>query len=291
MKPKIWICISAAARGQEENLTYLATKCFSYFDGAIITLNFNAVENPLVNPTYFILDKFKKNGRILINSWVGLHYISMTMFLQTNLIKNGDWVLVLDSQELVKKEWLEQLRVRTEKYEKEGVTSMFWGRPYYFKYNNQMTYVGQPHCWPYPLTPGKIDNIQDEQNVKYDDSGVHFSNFIYNKKKFEDTMLLHSVKYYLYNISNQPQMFYKDDELLKHESARQAFCQLLDDKGYERTLEGLEKFFRNKDNLTDDLLLYVNSEWVFLDFYRYKILGHELKEILNTRHTFKLNSF
>jgi len=210
----------------------------------------------------------------------------MNAFL--HMIPIGDWFLAIDAQELPKTEFLEGMRETVENCNSKGVNSIWWNRPYLMKKSVGMEYRGNPHCWPSPLE-GNYINIVDESKVKYDEGGVHFGDFIYNKKKRENTMLLSGVKYSLYDPpNNQFTMFYKDKEFSEHERARIVFCHRLKNGGYSLDLDGLESFFRNRNNLTKEIIDYLNWEFIFRDFYRYKILKHSVDQIIKDRYTYKL---
>lgn len=286
---KIWLCGQVAGKGEIENIKEICS-LNSYFDGLCWTVNYQKEDFSDDDGTYLELNKHKKEGKILRSNWVNVNSLGMTMALQCGAIKFGDWVLFIDGNEIPKKEFLQNMRENFEKWDKEEVYSMWWGRPYAFRFFPEMTF--QPtscHCMVNPII-GKAVSIQDEAGVWADDGGTHFSNFIYNKKKKENSMLLHGVKYCLFNVSNQMQMFYpKNTEYTEHEAARRSFCKLLDEKGYKRDLAGLEEFFSKKDNLTDEIIDYLNWEHVFNSFFRYRFMGHSIDEIMIDRYTYKLS--
>lgn len=287
---KVWICGIVPINGQEENISELI-KTFKYFDGAIFVINYiNSEECNKNNPTFFLLNQYKKDGKILFTPWIKRHDYAMNVFLKCGLIKNNDYFLAIDSQELPKKEFLENLQSTIKQCIEQDIGGIWWNRPYLIRYQSNMRYENNPHCWPYPLNGNQI-NIANELKVKYElDGTVHFGDFIYNKKKKENTMLLSGIKYSLYDPpNNQFSMFYQGQQLEEHEQKRQQFCDLLDNLGYSRDLEGLEQFFRKKENLTQQIKDYLNDEFVFRDFYRYKILGHKLEDIMKDRYGYRID--
>lgn len=288
---KLWIAGSVAAFGEEENIAELV-KTFHYFDGACFSVNYNQSWVPnsrvLPNKTFSLLEGYCKGGKILWVPWIKRHDISMNIFLKAGVIRPNDFFLYIDAQELPKKEFLENIHKIVGDCKKQNITAIHWNRPYFIQYQHDMHFVGNPHAWLQGIK-GKQVNIADESKVKYDLGGVHFGDFIYNKKKFENSMLLSGVKYSLYDPpNNQFNMFYPGEDFSEHEQKRQEFCNLLDDLGYKRDLNGLEEFFRNKDNITDEIINYINFEWVFSNFIRYKIFRHSLDEIMKTRYNFKI---
>lgn len=288
---KIWIAGSVAQFGEEENIRELV-KIFKYFNGAFFNVNYNDVKNigPCcsIQETFDLLDENKGEGKIVWTPWLGRHDWAMNSFL--NMVPNGDCFMYIDAQELPKVEFLEKLPELLETCKKDGISSIWWNRPYVILNKTpEMEFRGNPHAWLNGLS-NKYINIADESKVKYDDGGCHFGDFIYNKKKLENTRLLHGVKYSLYDLpNNQFQMFYpKNPEYTEHEAARRSFCKLLEDKGYSRDLAGFENFCRDKKNLTREIIDYFNWEHVWNSFYRYKILGHSIDNIMLNRYNYKL---
>ncbi len=290
---KTWICGSVAQFGEEENIRELV-KTFKYFNGAFFNVNYNdpnlAHSAAAVNETFDLLNSCKKEGKVVWTPWLKRHDWAMNAFL--HMIPNGDNFMYIDAQELPKKEFLKTMPALIERCQKDGIESIWWNRPYVILNKRpEMQFAGNPHAWLQGIQ-GKYINIADESKVVYDAGGVHFGDLLYNKKKLENTMLLHGIKYSLYDApNNQFSMFYQGEDLQEHERGRQGFCIELDSLGYSRDLVGLESFFRNRENLLkDDLLVpYLNEEFVFRDFVRYKILGHSIDQIMSDRHTYRIS--
>lgn len=179
---KIWICGSVSCRGEEANIVDLV-KTFDYFDGAIFTVNYDKIQDCDVrNPTYYMLDRHKKAGKIFLSPWIKRHDISMNIFLKAGIIRPGDWFLYIDAAELPKTEFLNKMRKTVDGCIEQKITAIHWNRPYLLRYHHDLHFVGNPHCWPQPLLGNQI-NIADEKVVRYDDGGCHFGDFIYNKRK------------------------------------------------------------------------------------------------------------
>ncbi len=295
-QPKIWICGQVAASGQLANMTDLV-KTFSYFDGAIWTVNY-AADGQDDGTAALIQETIKTHnllGDVLKTRWVNIHSIGMTMFLQCGLIEEGDWLLVVDAQELPKEPWLKGMRSQVENFENDNITAMFWGRPYFFKFNNQMVYEGSTHCWPKPFCGGKILSVQDESKVVYENDCVHFGDFLVNRKNFDDTMLLHACKYFwVYDLTNEAHNQYGKfgNEVIKfHEQNRQAFRRYCKHKlGIPLTLEGLEAYFR-AGQYDETFVEYVELENVFKDFFRRVVLGQPREDILKKRYNWSFKYY
>ena len=286
MKNKIWLAGQVGGSGEFENIKKLLS-FKDYFEGVCFCVNYQKEDFSDDDGTYKLLLENKKNGRILRSNWVNINSLGMTMAIQSGPIKFGDWVFLLDSQEEPKKEFLDSLQENIVQWEAKGYEAASWGRPYLFKFYPDMTF--QPtsvHTMVHPIRTNSVD-LRDESKVVYDEKGVHFANFIYNKKKFPNSMLLHGVKYCLWNVSNQMNMFYSNpEEFQQHENQRIRFTLYLDKLGFERSLDGLAKFIRSEYFV--NVIDYFEWEFVFKDFYRYSLLNHNLNDIINTRKTWSL---
>jgi len=289
MKKKIWLAGQVGGSGELENIKTLVS-FKEYFEGICFCVNYQKEDFSDDDGTYKTLLENKKNGRIVRSNWVNINSLGMTMAIQAGPIKFGDWVLMLDSQEEPKKQFLEKLHDNIIQWEAKGYEAAAWGRPYLFKFYPDMTF--QPtsvHTTIHPIRTKCVD-LRDESKVVYDENGVHFADFIYNKKKFPNSMLLHGVKYCLWNVSNQMRMFYPNDsEFEIHEEQRIIFNLKLEELGFERSLDGLAHFIRSE--YFKDYIEYFEWEFVFKDFYRYSLLNHSIKDIINSRKTWSLKEY
>ncbi len=282
---KIWIAGQVAGRGELKNIQELVDVSYPYVDGFCWCVNYQNDDFSDNDGTYGFLEHRKKEGRIVRANWVNINSLGMTMAIQSGRIKHGDWVLILDAQEEPKLEFLESLRKNTDEWTKAKVGAVCWGRPYYVRFNMDMVFAPQSvHCTIQPIQ-GNTISIVDESKVRYDDGGCHFGDFIYNKKNLDNSTILHGVKYSLFNRSNQFEMFYGhlgEKVYRDHEIRRRQFLLYLQATGYENTLDGLEKFLRKTD-FTDEEISYIDYEFIWKDFYRFKILGQTRQEILANR--------
>lgn len=284
---KIWCCGQVGGQGELANILEIVS-LKDYFDGFSWCVNYQNEDFSDDDGTYKLLNENKKAGKVVRANWVNINSLGMTMAIQSGVIKHGDWIILIDSQEILKIEFLKSLRENIEKWEKEGVGSVWWGRPYIFQFSMEMTFQPQSvHCMVTPVH-GKAISIQDESKVRYEDNGVHFGDFLFNKKKFNNSMLLHGVKYSLQYVSNQFNMFYQDESFQQHETNRRRFILNLENLGFERTLDGLEKFMRSEH--IKEFKEYLNYEFVFRDFYRYKILGHDINDIVKDRFEYRITN-
>lgn len=298
---KIWCCGQVSSTGQEDNIEELCRTVFPYFDGIVWTVNYplsseiqTSYTEELIKET---IRKHKLSGRVIRNTWINLHAPGMTAFLQSGDIKNGDWLLSIDAQEMIKDGWLKSMRRLVDDCERQNITAVFWGRPYFFKYNDQMMYVGNPHCWPTPLTPGQGISIVDESKVRYEENGCHFGDFFFNKKKFDDTMIKHAVRYlFCYNISNETSNQYSDRNLAAQaESERQKFRQAWQAERGETTMESLDRYLRDVNDtppLHDwKFIDYMSSIRAFNNYFRLVILHHKRMDIMNDKSNWNIKDY
>ena len=295
---KIWLCGQVAANGQSENIKAVV-KAFPYFDGAIWTINYSEY-NTYSDSAYIlseaaVLQKGDFGFRSLRTVWHNLHSPGMTMFLQCGEIKEGDWVMVIDCQEELKEDWLKNMRSFLADCEAQHISAIYWGRPYIFRFEPTMRYVGDPHCWPTPFYPGRHISIQDESKVVYDAGGVHFGDFLYNKKNMDDTMIVHAFKYsFVYNISNEMQNQYGKfgQEVVDfHEKERLNFRRLWrENLGRELTIESFIDYCKvlKSNSMVEE---YIEFENVFKDYYRLKVLRQDRNTVLSNRFKWSLKEY
>lgn len=276
--PKLWLCF--ITQDKEKDVEEM-TRCFDYFDGIV------AVDGGSKDKTVEILESRKKAGKIVHRKWTGDHDMQMSEFLRAGVMKTGDYYVVLDSQERIHPEWLKTLRQDIVAYGANNVGCLLWGKPFLVRYFSDQMYLANPHCMPWPIR-GEIVDVQDESQVIWDipNSTVTLGKYIINKKNMDDTNILHGIKYMLYPRSNQVEMFYGrygKDIVRKHEEQRVRFIWYLESKGYDLTLEGLEKYFRD-GVFSPEEDSYIEFEFSFKDFFRFKILNQSRQEILKNRY-------
>lgn len=294
---KTWLC---GQIGDSAKIEFAQNICNSldYFDGSVWTVNYNKVilydtlsDCLVYNTLRDGLVSKNKLGEIIPARWINFHDIGMNLFLQSGHIKEGDWVVWIDSQEKLQQNFLENLNNIITYLETNDLCAAFWGRPYLFKFNSQMRFQGNPHSWPLPLCNDRYLNLQDENQVKYDKNGVFFGNLLYNMKNLEDSHILHALKYiHTYNISNEFQNQYGKfgpQIIQKHEEARLKFRQycLNELRFKDLSLDTLLWYLINhRKNYDSKLIEHFEFESLYKDFFRLKILQHKLEDILKNRH-------
>jgi len=288
---KIWITGQVSGSGELENIKELVNISSPFVDGFCWCVNYAKDDFSDDDGTYSFLNSHKKEGRIVRANWVNIHSIGMTSAIQSGPIKHGDWLWILDGNEIPKLGFLEKLKENIKEWESKKVGCVAWGRPYLVRFQMSMRFEPQSaHCTVQPIN-GNIISIVDESKVRYDENGCHFGDFIYNKKNLDNSTILHGVKYCLYNVTNQMAMFYPEPkDFREHETRRQMFVLYLQSLGYESNLNGLEQFFR-KGSFTPEEIEYIDWEFVWKDFFRFKILGQHRDEIVRNRKEWSLKRY
>lgn len=292
---KIWLAGQVAGMGERINIEELV-KLSNYFSGLCFCVNYQNEDFSDDDGTFKLLQSHKGNGKIIRSNWVNINSLGMTMAIQCGKIRDGDWVFMIDAQELPKSQFLENLPDFLQYLENQGIGSVWWGRPYIFKFNSQMTY--QPtscHCFPTPLT-GKTASIQDESKVVYDEGGVHFGDFIYNKKKLDNSILLSSAKYWIcHNLSNEAvnqfgqlgQQIVEEKEMFRREMRNYLQNDLnIDLYNFNELISYLKKKeFPNK------FIEYMDTDPFLNIVFRYFVLNQDRGTILANRNNWSFSKY
>lgn len=251
-----------------EKITDLVEKTKDYVDGLIWCVD----SNPNSDSTFNYLEKNKKDGEIIRHRWVNDHGGQMNEFLQSPKLKNGYWVLCLDSSEVLTEGFLKDLNGYIDKWNKEYINAVFCsGRPYLFKFFDYLYLFGTPH-WGLQGLRGEYVVIPEEEKSKY----------IINKRNLNPTKhyCWHNTKYYLYGRSNQMQLIYGKygpEIIEKQEQQRIKFRLHLEELGVPLTLDGLENYFKQGE-YTNEFINIVEDEFCLSEFFQTKILNMDFME-------------
>lgn len=286
---KIWLCGQVAGSGEIENIKELV-KTSKWFDGLCFCVNY---KNELFDDddgTFELLRRHKGNGRILRANFVNLHSFGMTMAVQCGVLRDGDWITLVDAQEIPKIEFFHDIRDKIKQWESEGIGSIWWGRPLMFIWNSQITF--QPfdmvHCMAQPLV-GKALDIRDDSKVRYEPEGVHFGDYMLSKKKLDNTMLLSAAKYYLcYNLGNEVQNQYGKfgaeivNQLeLRRQQIRRYFQ---DDLNIDLSdFNGFIEYCK-KGEYTHTFSEIMEDDYMLTNIFRFFVLKQTRDEILKNRY-------
>lgn len=259
----------------------------------------SAVDHFSTDGTYEVLEKNKKKGKIIQIPWIDLHYVSKTYCLQNGVIRPGDWVYALDSQERVCQDFVCDIKEKIKGWESQGIGCIFWGKPLIFKKSYGMAYFGNPHCFPSPIS-GKVLNVEDSSTVvKIKDDEIYSGRYLLNKKNPDNTIIFHGSKYYFCEMSNQLDMFYErygKECLTYHHQMRYAFLthleKILGEKPTIYNFLDLVRTWINGSASPDPQILdYIDFEFPIKDAIRLKILGQHRNDIVKNRHNWSFKHF
>ena len=287
-----------SSHGQINNIKEIV-KTFDYFDGAVWLVNYNNDNYNDDDGVYELLSKHKKQGRILKAPWVNLHDLSMDLWLKCGVIKQNDFFLNIDAQELPKKEFLDKLDYYCDLMDKNGIGALGWNRPYFIRYDEQqLLQGGHTHCWVGPIK-GTFLNIVDESKVVYQgEEGVHFGDFLFNKKKFDDTMLLHAARYQIcYEVGNETaNQFGKfgNEAVQHHEKLRQQLRRYLQDElnlNISNFNDLIAFFKQDKSKYPAQFIEWTENDDALKTVFRYYVLGQTRQEILKQRQNWSFREY
>lgn len=294
---RIFICGQTSICGTLENMKGLVN-LFKYFDGAVFAVNYKP-EDISDGVEDLIKEEIKNTGvigEVIRTRWVNLHHIAPSLIMQSGHFQQGDWILFIDSPELLKEDFAKNIKQTVKHWDSEGITISGWNRVYFFKWNEDVVFQGTPHQYPVNLQYGKYLNFADESKVVYAPEGVHFGDFILNRRLLNNSTIIHPFKYtFEYVISNQLQMIYPDQkELEQHEADRKAFRRYFQNQFHlYPNVNNMRFVLTNaKPSSFEDLFInYFDYEPIFRDYYRLKILNTPLNEILKNRNQWSFRKY
>ncbi len=266
---KLWLTLMTQDR--EKDIEEMLKNTYDYFDGIV------AVDHYSKDSTFNILNRYKKNGKIIQLPYLKHHAWSMNGFLFSGIIKNEDWFLIVDSSDRPRIEWLKNLRNDIENWVRQGVGGVYLDRIFLVRYNDNVEFVGGIH-WGIQNIHGKHISLLTD-NKKRDDFVVNTRISNRNVSGIE-----HPIKYFIeYPCSSQTQLLYQqfgNDVWSLREILRirfRTYCQ--EYLGLQPTVEELINYFsdaiKNK-TLHESIIDYIEDEVNLQDLIRYYILKQDL---------------
>ena len=208
--PKPWLLTMTQER--REHISLMLKNIYPTFKGVISLVNL-----PSNDGTIELLEKNKREGRVITQNWTQNHAFLMNHLLYYGNIKNGEYCLYLDSPESLTDYFIEQLPSLLEDFEKNNIGALFWDqRPYIFKYNPYMEFFGAVH-WGLNNIYGKIITLPEKEK------------YIINRRKETPKFFgsINGTKYYLcYFLGNDTQLVYGkygQNIVNHHENLRKQF--------------------------------------------------------------------
>lgn len=282
---KLWLTL--ITQNREQDIEEMLSDTYDYFDGIV------AVDHYSTDKTKDILEKYKKNGKIIQLPYCNNHSWSMNGFLFSGVIKNLDWFLILDSSDRINIEWLKKLKNDIISYEKNEIGAVYLDRIFLARYFDGMEFTNGIH-WGLSGQRGKCISLL-ENNLKRDD-------FIVNTrlKNRNISGIEHPIRYFveppcnsqcdlLYSQFGAKILNYHIDQRLLF----RIFCQK--ELNLTPTVNELVNFISNgikNKNLPNFLIDYIELEVNMQDLVRYYILKQDLlSEIAENRFDWSFKKY
>lgn len=302
--PKVWLCGQFGTNSYEYIVDYITR--LQYFDGGVFSVNFNSREDKIYDKVFplieYKLDQYRSLGEVFYTRWSNDHAIAPNIILHSGHFEEGDWICFMDAPELLKEDFARDIKNKIKEWDSKGIVAVGWNRIYIFKWHDQLTCGGSPHQGFQGIRFGSYLELADESTVEYTDEGCHFGSFMLNRRKQENSHILHAVRYtFVYPISNQLQLFYQGDEFVQHETQRREFRRVFEELIGKTTMENLKKLMEDiNDNnsllnkiapFPIEIIEYFDYEPIYRDYFRLEILKTPLQEILDTRKSWSFKDY
>ncbi len=263
---KLFLCGMTNA-GNEKNLREMIEPILEYFDGLVWTFH-HSTETEYIDNGYLFLKQNKKEGAIIDAKWVQRHDYSMNRYLYEGPMQDGDYFVQLDSTERLGVEFAKNLRNVCESMEKQNIGMMSnFGKGLIFRYNEMLEFRNSPH-WTIINTTGMRVNTELDKSEFWN---------VRDEQREPFAWIDHYAKYMLYPAGSNHALLGiehrgKPEELFPiRELARLEFLKEIKKRGYSRNIEGLKRMM--VESFDDKLKELINTDKVWVDFYRYHILG------------------
>lgn len=251
-----------------------------YFDGLIFVDHFST------DGTYELLEKHKKDGKIIRRPYYKQHSHSQNEILFCRHANNGDWMLLNDSSERVLPKWLFSMREDIDQYEASGIQGVcFSGRIYLWQYFDCQEFVGSPH-WGINGIRGKVVTFGEENKGQY----------VLNKRNENkvEHYAMHPIFYWFcHNPSNEALAMYGkygQDVVNKHELIRQRF-RLYCENNLKLSLDNLDglinymKKIESGEVIPDSFFIgTVENEFRLSELFQLKVLGFDFMTKMHPRY-------
>jgi hypothetical protein len=272
---------------RKEHISLMLKNIYPTFDGVVALVNL-----PSNDGTIELLEANKGNGKVLTQNWTSNHAFLMNHLLFYGGIKNGQYCIYLDSPESMTDEFIEELPVLLESFEKNNIGALYWSeRPYIFKYNPYMEFFGAVH-WGLKNIEGQIISIPDKDK------------YIINRRKETPKFFgsINGSKYYLcYFLGNDTQLLYGkygQEVVNYHEALRKKFQMYCIDvlKLNINTLDDIVlymKKIKNKEIVPDNFFIeMVELEIRLSELFQIEVLGQDfMKDVVPARDRFSFKDY
>ena len=272
---------------RKEHISLMLKNIYPTFDGVVSLVNL-----PSNDGTIELLEANKGNGKVITQNWTPNHGFLMNHLLYYGDIKDGQYCIYLDSPESMTDKFIQELPVLLQSFEKKGIGALYWDdRPYVFKYNPYMEFVGAVH-WGLKNIEGQIVTIPDKDK------------YIINRRKETPKFFgsINGSKYYLcYFLGNDTKLVYSkygNETLNYHEALRKKFqihC-INNLKINISTLNGIIEYMKkikNKEVQPDNFFIeMVELEFRLSELFQIEVLGQDfINDVVPRRYKFSFKDY
>lgn len=266
---KLWFC-GMSGPNSLENLQELLGPIATYFDGIVWVLH-----DSVGSDEEAYLESIKGEGKVIHYYFNKRHNESRNQYLWCGPIKQGDWICQCDDLERINPNFIKYLRQFINEIGAQGINALFYyNKPFIFEYHESMRFDGNPHEGLNRLD-GQLKAIEYSHYEPVEDK-VRY-NVRSQKRQDPYHWVNHYAKYLLYPWGSNHALLGASDRgneieiFRKRDALRLEFIQLMRDRKFDISIEGLTKMLSGA--IDDKIKFYLNCEKVWQDFYRYNILG------------------
>ena len=219
-------------------------------------------------------------GNIIFGPYTGDHSLSRNRILKETGIKDGDFLLIIDTLERVSNKFAPEIDQLCNYMNNNNIDIIrYLIKPYLIKYREDLIYMGTPHEALITLTDAILESenrlrvIELSNNPSFrDESDVRIN--LRPIKRDSKHFVNHYIKYLLLPNSNQNALGLEHHgnapALPKLEKLRKSLLKALRDNNLPRTTDGVKQLLSN--GLNEVTRPIVNGHKQVNDFYRYFIL-------------------
>lgn len=264
---KIYLALSTDEK--ELNNIQELTSVYNDFDGLAVTFHGNTDSD-----AYKVILERKKDGFVVTLPYYGHHAHDLNNILFHPVVKIGDWILLRDSAERVNPDFSFNIRPFIKMLEEAGINTVYqYSKLLLFKRFPHQCFLHTPH-WGFQGAQNKMISIE-KQSWFTEDKEYCYSmrNETRGKYHFIDSFM----RYYLINDSNHNLLglenFGDPAKLFPIlENRRMDFLLYLIKVGVNNDVESVKEFFKTQ-GLTPELKVFLNTNLILNQFYRYHILN------------------
>lgn len=284
--PKTYLCFMAT-EGDYQNIVELVEPVKQYFNGVCALLH----DCDFIDKESEYLIKVNNDsggGNILFGSYRGRHDHSRNRILYETCIKEGDFLVQIDTLERVAVEFAANALLYLTKWmvDKNIDVCYYFGKPYVIRFREDMRYHGNPHE---SLVGDRHLNCVELNRQFKDESKVRIN--VRPIKRIDPYHWVgHYAKYYFLPNSNQCLLgldHRPKDSFERRQNLREEVKRYLLANGHDFSLDSFVSLYQSKP-MDESMKKFLSEEKILQDIIRYKVWGerdladdHSWKDIKN----------